>query len=309
MKIAAITITYNDDYKFSEWFEHYNEYKSEIFLHIIVDNFSNKNYLTKVKETFTNSYIIERSSNGGCVGAYNDGIKYALSIPEIEAIMLIGNDIKLKPGAIDLLSKFLNSNEKLGMVSPILLAKDSEVVEDFGCKISSTLMMIEYGQGLNLKDIKSKINYCEALPGGMNLSKRVFYEKVGLQDNNLFMYSDEVDMGLRAKKNGFLLASYSESISWHCHINKNTDSNRREPFTKYLAGRNKVYLAKKHFGALIVMYVFLFYVLGSLYKSIINLFRGNMFKIKEYFLLILGAIMGLFGNMKPNIYSGPKNDF
>jgi GT2 family glycosyltransferase len=309
MKIAAITITYNDDYKFTEWYNYYREYQDELFLHIIVDNFSNKNYLAKVKESFTNSYIIERTSNGGCVGAYNDGIKYALSIPEVEAIMLIGNDIKLKSGAIALLSEFLFSDSNLGMVSPILLEKNSYNIEDFGCKISSTLMMIEYGQGLILNDIKTKINYCEALPGGMNLSKRIFYEKVGLQDENLFMYSDEVDMGLRAKKNGFLLASYSEAISWHCHINKDNNLNRRDPFTKYLAGRNKVYLAKKHFGILKVIYVFIFYVFGSSYKILINLIKGKFYKIKEYSLLVLGAIMGLFGNMKPNVFSAPKNDF
>ncbi len=42
MKIAAITVTYNDDYKFDEWFQHYSEYKNELSQHIIVDNGSNK---------------------------------------------------------------------------------------------------------------------------------------------------------------------------------------------------------------------------------------------------------------------------
>ena len=32
MKIAAITITYNDDYKFDEWYQHYCEYKDELFM-------------------------------------------------------------------------------------------------------------------------------------------------------------------------------------------------------------------------------------------------------------------------------------
>ena len=41
------------------------------------------------------------------------------------------------------------------------------------------------------------------MSGGMNLGKREFYEKVGLQDEKLFMYSDEVDIGTRAKKLGF----------------------------------------------------------------------------------------------------------
>ena len=37
MNVAAITITYNDDYKFTEWLGHYQEYKDELYLHIVVD--------------------------------------------------------------------------------------------------------------------------------------------------------------------------------------------------------------------------------------------------------------------------------
>lgn len=95
MKIAAITITYNDDYKFREWCIYYNEYKSEIDLHIIVDNGSEQQYLKQVKSFFTDSIIIERKTNGGCTGAYNNGLKMALEREDIDAILLIGNDIRL----------------------------------------------------------------------------------------------------------------------------------------------------------------------------------------------------------------------
>lgn len=49
MKIAAITIAYNDGYKFKEWCQWYEEYKDEIAIHIIVDNHSVPKYLQQVK--------------------------------------------------------------------------------------------------------------------------------------------------------------------------------------------------------------------------------------------------------------------
>ena len=61
MKVAMITVTYNDSYKFKEWCQWYEEYKSEIDLHIVVDNGSEKDYLNMVKDYFTNSIIIERN--------------------------------------------------------------------------------------------------------------------------------------------------------------------------------------------------------------------------------------------------------
>ncbi|TDL99958.1 MAG: hypothetical protein C4K58_01565 [Flavobacteriaceae bacterium] len=197
MKIAAISITYNDDYKFNEWYSHYLEHKDEFYMHIIVDNHSDETYLNKVKETFTSSHIIERTTNGGCTGAYNDGIRFALSNKDVDSIMLIGNDIRLEKGASTLLHNFLFSDNNLGMIAPIIISKDQITIEDFGCKISDSLIMLPKYQGKKIDSIQKETNYCQALTGGMNLAKREFYEKVGLQDENLFMYSDEVDMGHR----------------------------------------------------------------------------------------------------------------
>lgn len=311
MKIAAITITYNDDYKFNEWFQHYSEYKDELYLHIIVDNNSNKEWLKKVQETFTESHIIQRTSNGGCTGAYNDGIKYALSVSEVDAIMLIGNDVRLKMGASTILYDRLFKEFKMGMIAPIILKKDSMIAEDFGCNISKALIMEPHGCGLNLQSVNESINYCEAVAGGMNLSKREFYETVGLQDDNLFMYSDEVDMGLRAKKCGFTMAAISEAISWHQHINKVTNSNRRDSYTAYLYSRNKVYLSKKHFGFKKVAYVFLYYLLKSIKNVILSMVirrKNNLDNYNYHFYMLLGCLMGLVGNMKPNRFSKPKNE-
>ena len=48
MRVAAITITLNDDYKFEEWCKYYEEYKDEIYLHIIVDNGSKPTYISNL---------------------------------------------------------------------------------------------------------------------------------------------------------------------------------------------------------------------------------------------------------------------
>jgi GT2 family glycosyltransferase len=309
MKVAAVSLTYNDDYKFDEWYNHYENYKDDIFIHIIVDNNSNIEYFEKLKNSFKDSHIIRRESNGGCTGAYNDGIRYALSIAEVDAVMLIGNDISLKKDTISILYKTLFSNSKIGMVAPILLNKQTNIVEDFGCEISASLMMIPYCEGSNYTDLKEDINYCESVTGGSNLARRDFYETVvGLQDENLFMYSDEVDMGIRSKQNGYIMASLKNAVCYHEHINNNIKTGRRGLYTKYLAGRNKVYIAKKHFGILKISYVFSFYFFGSIFRIFQNLFKGDFNRIQEYLWLIFGAVMGLIGNMKANKFSVPKKN-
>ena len=201
MKIAAITITQNDGYKFKEWCEHYEEYKDVLYLHIIVDNKSNPDYLQKVKDYFTSSVIIERSSNGGCTGAYNDGIQEALKDKDVDSVMLVGNDIKISAEDVKELHRFLYSNEEYGMVSPILLSPGSDIIECYGSQLNAIGIDKRPFVGIHAND-ESLPPYREAeyVTGGMSLSKREFYEKVGLQDDNLFMYADELDMYYRAKK-------------------------------------------------------------------------------------------------------------
>ena len=306
MKVAGITITYDDEFKLKEWYEHYINYKDDLYIHIIIDNNSNNNFKSKLKDLFKESFIIERDTNGGCTGAYNDGIRKALSIPEVDSIMLIANDFKINSGATKILYDTLFSNQKLGMIAPIWLKPNSNIIEDYGCNISTVLQMEEKYVGNKIEDVHKEINYCGAVAGGLNLSKREFYEKVGLQDEKLFMYSDEVDMGIRAKKNGYTIASIKNAIVCHEHINKDSDRGRREPYTKYLSGRNKVYLAKKHFGALKVICVFSFYFFGAFFKIITNTFKLNSSIVQDYLWMMLGSFMGFIGNMSSNRFSKPS---
>lgn len=129
------------------------------------------------------------------------------------------------------------------MVAPVVLKKDSEVIESVGCFISRYLFLKEPYVGSVCDALGFNSFVCETVAGGMNLARREFYEQVGLQDNLLFMYSDEVDMGLRAKKLGVNLAVTTEAKAWHQHLNAGGGKHRMF-YTSYLMGRNKVYLAK-----------------------------------------------------------------
>jgi GT2 family glycosyltransferase len=294
MKIAAITITHNDGYKFNEWCKYYEEYKDEIFMHIIVDNGSSSDFLQKIKNYFTKSIIIERKTNGGCTGAYNDGIRKALEDKSVNAIMLIGNDIKLQKSSIATLFNYLYSNKKLGMVGSIIFKKDSEIIESYGIKISKygrTEFCNKEERINNCFDLYKNISY---VPGGMNLAKRDFYEKVGFQDEALFMYGDERDMFIRAEKAGYNEGVTKEALSWHQHV-CDKDKKPQLPIIYYLQGRNRIYLAKKHYG---INHMIIEAIYGLFVQTIIfikYIYRKNM--RNRYYSYCKGLFAGIKGNM------------
>lgn len=301
-KIAVISITMNDHYKINEWRRWFNEYKEEVNSLIIIDNNSELSYRNELKRIFPEAIIIELGFNGGCTIAYNCGIRKALSDKNITHIALIGNDIRLEKGALTKCVERLNNNPSLGMLAPVLLDADSDIVGDYGCAISNKLTMIPYGVGQPYSQLDCEFRYCDAVTGGMNVAKREFYEIVGLQDEKLFMYSDEVDMGLRAKLCGVRLGVTKDAKSWHQHVNPN-GTTRRLPFSSYLIGRNKVYLARKHFGFFRAIYVFAMFVVNVVKGYVKCILRMQFERTKDYNWMFLGAIKGLFNDMRPNRYS------
>ena len=299
MNIAMITMTRNDDCRFCEWKEHYEEYKGDVYLHIIVDNGSTEEYQKKLHNTFPESIIIELGYNGGCTAAYNAGIKYALNDPDVDAISLIGNDIKIPPQDLSTLYDILYSDDSYGMVAPVLLNR-SGTIDCYGETLNRKNMDLKVlNKNLSIEDVPA-ILFSDTLPGGCNLAKRTFYENVGLQDEKFFMYADEVDMGIRGERLGFKFVSTTKAVSWHMHINEPGKVNRN-PMAAYLMGRNHIYLARKLFGRKEVFYTVIDRFKGA---SILFMSAIKHRKVKEEFnyawAFTKGIFAGIRGDMKNN---------
>ncbi len=247
MRIAAVTIAYNDHYKIREWRSHYEEYRDEIFRHIIVDNGSDPDFSELLDALFPDSIIIKRAANMGTTAAYNEGIRYALEDDEVDSLLLIGNDIRLPSGNLSILHKVLFDRASCGAIMPILFSKDSDLIESYGAEINRMLFLSQAHRNEKIRDALPEIREVGAVVGGIHLAKRGTYETIGLQDERLFMYGDEIDMGLRMAVTDVKAMATRRAVAWHQHISP-TGSSCRERYAVFLIRRNNIYLAYKHFG-------------------------------------------------------------
>lgn len=301
MNIAMITMTRNDDCRFREWKEHYEEYKNDLFLHIIVDNGSTEEYRIRLKDSFPDSRIIELGYNGGCTAAYNAGIKYALEQPEVDAISLLANDVRMLPGTLPTLCEVLYSENDYGMASPVSVRlNDENIAVAFGETINRKNMdLVAMNKGAAI-DTLPEILISETLPGGNNLAKREFYEKVGLQDEKFFMYADEVDMGIRGERAGFKFVTTTKAKTWHMHINPPGQVNRN-PMAAYLMGRNHIYLARKLFGRKEVFHTIMhrLKIAAVFFLSCLK-HHKNKEEYRYAWAFIKGVFAGIRGDMRNN---------
>lgn len=296
MKIATITVFCNERFRVPKWKEYYNGYKDDIYLHVIVNNGDTRD-TSFLKEEFPNSLVLSCPSNN-LLAAYNLGLTEVLKDDSVDAISQITNDIKLSRNAYSLLYERLYNDDILVMVSPVLLNKDSEYIDLMGADINFDTMAFNHIHiGERLDNVKQDKIICTGLPAGIFLAKRCFYEKYGFQDENIFMYSDEVDMGIKTQKAGKLMACYKDICAWHQHENR-PGSNTRSPLASYFCGRNPIYIAKKYHQKKKIVCTILYHILRSV-KLFLACIIHN--KIKEDYIyayaFFKGTIAGIFNKM------------
>jgi GT2 family glycosyltransferase len=304
MKIAVITIAYNEDYQFDSWKSYYEEYMDEVNIHIIVDNNSRKEYKEMIRNAFPNSVYIESEKNTGTTGAYNLGVKYALK-DGADAIMFVSQDIRLGKECISGLYDLLFSEDKIGMVAPLLLSgSNKEIIEQYGCTLDTKTL------GVSLNFINRRITNdlpdtleVNFIAGGINMTKSEVYEKIGLLDEDLFMYGEEADWGLRVIKGGYKMVVTKKCLSWHEHIfitNSSNKSKFRSPMSFFLINRNRLALVRKYNSRSYLFFTILkmFYEFPRVnFRLLIN------FQFKRIYANILGVFYGALGKMNiPEIF-------
>ena len=246
MKIAAITIFCDERFRADAWRQYYEEYKDDLYLHVIVNN-GNPEDTVYLQERFPESLVLF-SPTRNMMASYNLALQAVLKDPEVDAVAQIVNDIRLSPRAFSTLCGYLEDDPTLAMVSPVLLRKDSETVDCYGCTIDPrTLDFIHEDAGRDWRENPEEFRLVSGLPAGIFLARRSLYEQFGFQDEKLEMYSDEVDMGIRVARLGYRLGATNRARAWHQHVNPGSVAHRN-PRVGYLMGLNQVYIACKYFS-------------------------------------------------------------
>ncbi len=273
MNLATITLFCRERFRLDAWRHYVDEYQDGIALHVIVNN-GDPADTELLKERFPDSMVLE-SPTSNMMASYNLALKEILKHPEIDAIGQIVNDIRIEDGGIRKLYDILFGQVDCFAVSPVLLEKDSDVIDCFGCSVNrKTFQFVHLDAGASLAEVPIETKQVDALPAGVFIAKRTFYERYGIQDEALNMYADEIDMALRVKKVGLRMMASSEIRAWHQHVNA-SGRPQRNARASYLMGRNAVYLAGKHFSSWRRLVVFLYHVYRGIDEFRSALFHGK----------------------------------
>ncbi len=205
---------------------------------IVVDNGSTDNSVNLIKENYPEVKIIELRKNYGFSVAVNKGIKNSKG----ELILLLNNDIVLKK---DFLEKAIESEIKYpeaGFFAVRILIKDRpEFIDTAGDAFTIAGFSYKIGT-LENRDSYKKSYWCFGACGGCALYRRELFEKVGLFDEDYFIFIEDVDLSFRAQLYGYKCRFVPELIAYHKV--RATFKNKRK--TIYLTYRNLIYTIYKN---------------------------------------------------------------
>lgn len=250
---------------------------------VIVDNGSDKANLQKIRD-YTKNHdlkLLESPTNLGYAEGNNLGIKYALN-NGADYILLLNNDTLVKD--VDLftkLTKFAESDEKIGIVCPVIKEPDKIV---YGGKISWLKPRLNhiYSQAT----IKSNFY----TPGACMLIKRKLIDEIGFLPNEYFLYFEDAAYCLKATKIGYKCEIEPKAEIYH-QVSKST-SKLGNPLLLRYHYRNALYFNKKlgPWWAKTLVYPWSFYILGK------QLLKISIGKNREISKEILAGVSDFYKN-------------
>ena len=181
---------------------------------VIIDNGSKE----KPEPPSPEIKIIYNEENLGFSGGNNIGIKYALE-QGADYVLLLNDDTIVSQDFLSKLVEIGESNEKFGMIGPkIYYYEDKNRIWSAGGKIN---WLYNKGEMKGYNEIdrgqydSPEIQETEYLTGCCLLVKRAVIEKVGLMPKDYFLYYEETDWSLKARRAGFQCVFVPEAKIWH----------------------------------------------------------------------------------------------
>ena len=175
---------------------------------IVVDNGSTDMSLQRIGLwKYRYMKVIRNKENLGFTKGMNKGIKLALK-KGAENILLLNPDTEVSFGFLEPLLA-----NKAEIVSPVIKFKrKGECVYDFGGRVNFLIGRTTHLEKNNVNAHLSSIDY---VSGCCMLIRRKVFEKIGLLDERYFLFFEDSDFCLRAKRAGFKVALESKSVIVH----------------------------------------------------------------------------------------------
>jgi N-acetylglucosaminyl-diphospho-decaprenol L-rhamnosyltransferase len=267
-ELSIILVSYNTrEYTLRALKTVFDETHDTDFEVILVDNDSKDGSLEAVQEAYPQVKAYSSGGNPGFAG----GVQFGVARSKGELILLLNPDTLVTECAIDRLVDFAHKHPRNGIWGGVTLNNDRTVNTQHAWARHDFLSLLFSALGLSKIFNKScffnKNNYgcwdrttvkeVDILSGCFFLTPRTLWDQLGGLDPSFFMYAEEADYCLRAKKLGYQpIVTPDARIVHHGGVSHANFSGKT---IKLLRGKVELILRHDR-GVFQKMYIFLLYL-------------------------------------------------
>ncbi|MEK7611517.1 MAG: sugar nucleotide-binding protein [Patescibacteria group bacterium] len=282
--VSLVTTAYNNE-KFNEkYFESINKQTYKNIEVIFVDNLSPDGTVESAKKLLKNGKIVSSKINTGCAGGNNLGITEAKG----EYVFLFGPDAWMDPYCVEKLVRTAKGHDDT-VFAPRQMGYDGTYFISCGIAVDYFGYPARTYSPDGTRLIKPKIFYAD---GTGTFTKRDNYFKVGLEDEDTFLFHEDVDFSWNCHLVGLKVEPAFDAVLYHYSsasvgvggfprpgVVYRTNYNRR-----FLAERNIIRNILKHWRWYNVAWILPYYLLINLAEMVAMMLVGQFQAIPQTYL-------------------------
>jgi len=238
---------------------------------ILVDNGSYENFERAFKAVYPDLVYIRSEKNLGFAGGNNLGIRQASG----EYLLFLNNDTELVEGFVETLIREFHVHPEIGLLSPLILYFDDKTkIQYAGFSEMNYLTCRNKGIGnqetnLNQHDRSQETGF---IHGAAMMCRRDDLKKVGLMEENYFLYYEEIDWCEKFKKAGKKIWFTGRTKIYH----KESISVGKESSLKtYFMHRNRMLYIRRNTNIFNILMFTMYYVAVACPKTIIKYYLNG----------------------------------
>lgn len=214
MTLSVIIVNYNVKYYLEQCLESVRRASQGLQVEVlVVDNHSTDGSVAYLRERFPEVVFVENEENVGFSRANNQAIRQSRG----EYVLLLNPDTLVGEDTLKCLVRFMDMHPEAGGVGAYMLGADGTFAPESRrglptpfvafCKMSGLSALFPkshlFGRYYMRYLDENETNEIEVMSGACMMLRREALDKVGLLDEDFFMYGEDIDLSYRILQGGY----------------------------------------------------------------------------------------------------------
>lgn len=211
-KVTVSIVNYNAGTHLLDCLESLEKISDEVDMEVVVvDNASVDDSIDQAKKKFPNVSFILNKENFGFGKAHNQ----VLRLLSTEYVLVLNPDIVIEKGVLKKIFEYMDEHKDVGAITPKVVFENGKIDltahRGFPTPWASMLYFLGDDSKYHLsKENLNEIHEVDAITGAFLLTRKSILDKVGVFDEDYFMYAEDIDLCYRIKQAGYKVVYFPE---------------------------------------------------------------------------------------------------